>query len=111
MVEYESFLRSPVRGGDSEQAYGDPMTHDGSPAKPVYWPWFIGGLLGPIIADLLTKWITRPLAAGMAFLVLFAVASSIVARRSDPRGVRIGRIVLASGVGALIVGGFTYLSR
>ena len=86
------------------------MTHEGS-TTPVYWPWFVGGLLGPIVANLLSRWTTRPLAAGLAFFATFAVASSIVSNRNDPRGVRIGRIAIASGAGALITAGLTYLFR
>ena len=77
--------------------------------SPIYWPWFVAGLLSVPVPGVLAKWLPPYLAEGVSFFVLFAAASTIVAGRSQPRNTRFGRNLAASAGGAVLLAVLTYL--
>ena len=73
-----------------------------------YWPFAAGGLVGPIFAALLSRWMRFDVAAGLAMFVSFAAAAWVFQRSSTRVPRNAGRALttsLVSGIAAGIVTG------
>ena len=79
-----------------------------------YWPFALGGLLGPVAAGELAWWMPSYVAIAIAFFVAFTTASwwfqrGAPSRRSPAR--RLGASLMGGLSGALVAGLVTYLLR
>ncbi len=77
--------------------------------SPVYWPWFLAGLLSPVTARLLATWLPFHIAAALSFFVLFFMAASLVAAAVEPGRSTVVRNLASSAGGALILGLLAWL--
>ena len=85
------------------------MPHTGSSEpKQIVWPWFVSGSLVPFGASVLTGPVPSWLAAGLSFFALFAAAGVLVLRASGKTQHPLGRSVMASLGGAIIVAALKY---
>ncbi len=67
-----------------------------------WWPFFVGGLLGPLLADVLDRWLPLYLAVGSAMFVAWLIALWLFNRISPSSDWSILRWVGASlGAGAI----------
>ena len=82
-----------------------------TPHAGPFWPWFVGGLLSPVAARLLTGPIPAYLAAGLSFFVFFAAASYLVSKNFGMHKRRLARNLLASAGGGVIAAALTYAFR
>ena len=76
--------------------------------EPIFWPWFVGGLLTPPVSSVLSRWAADYIAGALAFFVLFSAAAVIVTRRQSPRP-RSARLLAGSAAGAAIAGTLHYM--
>lgn len=71
-----------------------------------YWPCFAAGFGGPLLADLLARWIPFHFAAGVAFFATWFFAGVIFARRWPPKyGIPGWLAAILMGLGAGLSGG------
>lgn len=74
----------------------------------ISWPWFVGGFLAFAGHRALSGQLPPFLAAGLSFFVCFTVASFLVSRSSGTQRRRLGRNVLASAAGGVVLAALTY---
>jgi hypothetical protein len=78
-----------------------------------YWPFAAGGLLGPLFAALLNRWIRLDVAVGLAMFVGFTTATWVFQRRSarvPHDSVRTITASVVSGIAAgVVAGGLAFL--
>lgn len=77
--------------------------------SPIYWPWFLAGLLSPVTARVLATWLPFHIAAALSFFVLFFIAASVVVATVEPRRSSLVRNLASSAGGALFLGLLTWL--
>jgi hypothetical protein len=73
-----------------------------------FWPFGAGGLFGPVLATLLTRWMRFDAALGIGMFIAFTAAMLVFERRSRRVPETLGRsltVSLVSGVVAGLVGG------
>ncbi len=83
----------------------EPPGHD---SLTRYWPFAVGGLVGPPLAVLVSRWMAFPFAVGVSTFVCFAGAVWVFLQRSPRARQRFGRSVttsLVSGAAAGLVSG------
>ena len=73
-----------------------------------YWPFALGGILGPLLSRALAIWVPSYSAAAGSFFVLF-FAAFWLSDRLGAEDHRLARNLTASAGGAAIVGLLTYL--
>lgn len=69
-----------------------------------WWPFFIGGLCGPLLGDVLSRWLPLHYAVGIAMFTAWLVALWVFNRISPSPDWSIRRW-LAASAGAAIIGG------
>ena len=78
-----------------------------------YWPFGAGGLLSPLFATLLNRWMRLDVASGLATFVGFTAAMWVFQRRSARVPQNPGRALtasLVSGIAAgVVAGGLAFL--
>ena len=76
----------------------------------VFWPCFAAGLIGPLLGDILSRWVPFPLAVGLAFFVTWFFVGLIFARRSPPKWGAPGWLaaLLTGAAAALCAGVLSY---
>ena len=74
-----------------------------------YWPFFVGGLVGPLLSRVLSAWVPLYVAAAASFFAAFSASIWVFDRSSRPGPARVGRNLAASALGGTVVGLLTYL--
>lgn len=78
-----------------------------------YWPFGVGGLLGPLFAAFLSRWMRFDVAVGLAMFVGFAAAVWVFQQRSPRVAQHLGRALTASLVSGSaagsVAGGLAFL--
>jgi hypothetical protein len=78
-----------------------------------FWPFGAGGLLGPVLAAALTRWMRLDVASGIGMFVSFTIAVFLFERRSRQMPRALGPSLMASvlsGIAAgLVTGGVASL--
>ena len=79
-----------------------------------YWPFSVGGLVGPLMAVALSRWMPFPLAAGAAMFLGFSAAVWMFRARSSsrmPQGVApsIAAILVPSCAAGVVAAVLTFL--
>jgi uncharacterized membrane protein YfcA len=69
-----------------------------------YWPFGVGGLLGPLFTAFLSRWIRFDVAVGLAMFVVFAAAVWVFQQRSARVPQHLGRALTASFVSGIAAG-------
>jgi hypothetical protein len=73
-----------------------------------WWPFFVGGILGPVLGGVLKRWMTMPLAAGLGAFVAWMLALWLFQRFYRQDGWSVSRWVAASTAAAVVTGLLTY---
>jgi hypothetical protein len=74
-----------------------------------WWPCFIGGFCGPLLAHVLARWMSPAVAVGLAFFAMW-VAVGIVFTISPPsRQWSLARWASGGALGALVAGGLAFV--
>ena len=75
-----------------------------------YWPCFAAGFFGPLLTNVLARWLPFHFAAGVAFFAVWFLAGLIFARRVPPKyGVPGWLASILAGAAAGVTGGvFAY---
>jgi len=50
-----------------------------------WWPAFLGGFCGPLLGQLLTRWLPIHFAMGLGFSIVWFVVSLILSKKSPPK--------------------------
>ena len=74
---------------------------------PIVWPWFVGGVLSPLLSNLFSRWVPNYISAALVFFTLFSAAAVVVTRRQSPRP-PLPRLLAGSAAGAAITGALRY---
>jgi uncharacterized membrane protein YfcA len=70
----------------------------------LYWPFVVGGFVGPVAAAVLSRWMPRHFGFGLAMFLAFGLASWTVHRLSTRRDQSPRRAVAGSVLAALAAG-------
>ncbi len=73
-----------------------------------YWPFFVGGILGPTLGGFLKRWMAAPTAAGLGAFAGWMLALWLFHRFNGLGRWSVPRWVAASAGAALITGLLTY---
>ena len=74
-----------------------------------WWPCFIGGFCGPLLAHVLTEWMSPAVAVGVAFFVMWLVVGVIFSFSPPSSKWSLVRWTAGGLAGALIAGGVAFL--
>jgi hypothetical protein len=74
-----------------------------------WWPCAVGGAALPILATYLRVWLLPPLAAGVAFVILWALVGMVLSRRPPTASWGLPRWLIGGLVGALVAAVVTYI--
>jgi len=76
-----------------------------------WWPCFIGGFCGPLLADVLRDWMAPALAVGTAFFVMWVVVGVIFTFSPPSSKWSFKRWTAGGALGAFIAGGIAFVTR
>ena len=74
-----------------------------------WWPFFVGGILGPTLGAILKRWAAPPLAAGLGSFAAWVLALWLFQRSYGLTGWSVPRWVATSAAAALATGLLVYL--
>lgn len=74
-----------------------------------WWPCLVGGVLWPFVTLGLRSWLPLPLAAAVAFALLWSAAGLVFLRVPPTAAWRPDRWLAGGAVGALVAGALAYL--
>ena len=74
-----------------------------------YWPFALGGMLGPILARALAIWVPSYSAAAGSYFVVFFASFWLYERLGATGHHRLAGNLIASAAGGAVVGLLTYL--
>ena len=69
-----------------------------------WWPCFVGGFCGPLLAHVLTRWMGPSVAVGLAFFIMWLVVGMIFSVSPPTTRWNFGRWAGAGAIGAIIAG-------
>jgi hypothetical protein len=69
-----------------------------------WWPCFVGGFCGPLLARVLVRWVTASVAVGLAFFVMWFVVGLIFTASPPTTRWNLARWAGGGAVGAIIAG-------
>ena len=82
---------------------------NGSGSMWRWWPCFIGGFCGPLLAHALTDWMSPALAVGVAFFVMWVVVGVVFTFSPPSSKWSLVGWTAGGALGALIAGGLAFL--
>lgn len=74
-----------------------------------WWPMFVMGLTGPLLAPVLDRWIAHHLSVAVAFAAAWLGAGLIFVRFPPAPEWRFGRWMIGGVLGAIVAGGLAWL--
>jgi hypothetical protein len=74
-----------------------------------WWPFFVGGILGPVLGGVLKRWMTPPPAAGLGAFVAWMLALWLFHKFYGAAGWSAPRWVASSAAAAAVTGLLAYL--
>ncbi len=74
-----------------------------------WWPVFVGGFCGPLLAHLLVEWMPPWAAVAIAFFTMWVVVGLVFLISPPTPGWRFARWVLGGAVGAIAAGLVAFL--
>lgn len=88
---------------------GQPSEENSSESMWRWWPCFIGGFCGPLLAHGLTAWMPGAVAVGLAFFIMWVLVGLVFTVSPPGRKWRFARWTAAGGVGALLAGALAFV--
>lgn len=76
-----------------------------------WWPCFIGGFCGPLLANVLESWLSPGVAVGSSFFIMWLLVGLIFTVSPPSRTWRLARWAAGGAVGAVVAGVLTAVAH
>ena len=87
----------------------EPSEANGSESMWRWWPCFIGGFCGPLLAHALTGWMAPAVAVGLAFFIMWVLVGLVFTVSPPSRKWSLTRWTAGGAVGALVAGALAFV--
>ena len=88
---------------------GQPSRTNASESMWRWWPCFIGGFCGPLLAHVLTDWMPPAVAVGLAFFVMWVMVGLVFTVSPPSKQWSLARWVGGGALGALVAGALAFV--